>query len=415
MVAARHKRAQPTALTLVKPHTGGQRALYLHPARFQVVACGRRWGKTEFGRLVAIEGALRYGLPVWWISPTYKMSRATWRELYGTLAPFAVEVSVSDKMMYFANGGSLMVWSATAYDTMRGGAAGIIIVDEAAMVKSGDMWNAALRPALTDLKGRALFLSTPRGRNWFYDLYVRGLDPLQSSYKSWNFPTTTSPLLDPEEIAEARLSLPERAFRQEYLAEFLDDAGGVFRGVADVSYLDERNPYGGRFVFGVDWGRENDFTVIQVIDRDSGQQVASDRFREVSWEVQIGRLKVMYEAWRPEVIWAEHNSIGSVLIEQLQRGGLPIQPFVTTAQSKAEIIDALSLAIERGTIALLNDRVQVAELQAFEMTRTQAGNYRYAAPDGGHDDMVMALAIAWHGVTRAPRLIGSVIANPFYD
>lgn len=394
------------SLTLIKPHRGGQRALWKHPARFHVVACGRRWGKTSFGKLVAARTLFELGLDVWWVSPTYKMSSAVWRDFRKTLGRFAARADSQERLMEFPNGAILTLWTADSADTMRGGAPGVAIIDEAAMIRNADMWPAVIRPALSDHRGRALFLSTPRGHNWFWELYNRGQDPLFSEYKAWRFPTTYNPTIQhiEAEVEDARQSLPERLFRQEYLAEFIPDAGGVFRGVAEVATASERRPYAGDFVFGVDWGRENDFTVISVIDRATRTQVALDRFNQVNWALQRGRLAALYNQWKPGVILAEANSIGEPNIEALQAEGLPVRPFHTTAQSKGPLIEALALAIEQKEITLLNDRVQVAELQAYEMQRLPSGSFRYNAPDGGHDDTVIATALAWHAVATPARI-----------
>ncbi len=404
-----------TRFNPTKLHAGGQRALYqARKTRFLVVACGRRWGKTHFGKVMTYEALLKRKTDVWWVSPTYKMSSAMWRVFRRDLGAFATAIDTQERTMEFDNGAALTVWTGESADTMRGGAPGLVIVDEAAMIRDADMWPAVIRPALTDHSGSAIFLSTPRGRNWFWELYNRGLDPAFPQYKSWNFPTSANPLLKPEEIEEARQTLPDRLFRQEYLAEFLDDAGGVFRGVAEVSRLDPlRAPKpGARYVGGIDWGRAGDFTVFTLLDADTHEQVYIDRFQKIGWEVQRGRIRAACDKWRPTLIEAEANSIGEPNIEALRREGLPVRAFQTTSSSKGPLIDDLALAIERGDLALLNDRVQVAELQAYELERLPSGSYRYSAPDGGHDDTVIALALAWHGLRH--NHAARVESNPLY-
>lgn len=385
------------SLALTKPHKGGQRALYKHPARFHAVACGRRWGKTTFGKLITAEAIIKYEVDVWWVSPTYKMASAIWRDFRKTFAKYAVWSNASERIMEFPNHATLTVWTGESADTMRGGAPGLVIIDEAAMIRDAEMWPAVIRPALTDRRGRALFLSTPRGHNWFWELYNRGHDPLFKDYKSWNFPTNYNPILPVGEVEEARLTMPDRLYRQEYLAEFIEDAGGVFRGVAGVSTADVQKPYAGNFVMGVDWAKSYDFTVLSVIDVDKKRQVDVDRFNQISWSLQRGRLKAMYDKWKPHVIWAEANSIGDPNIEALRDEGLPVRGFQTGPQNKGPLIESLALAIEQESITLLNDRVQIAELQAYEHERLPSGRFRYNAPDGGHDDTVIALALAWHG------------------
>lgn len=385
------------SLQLSKPHTGGQRALYKHPARFHIVACGRRWGKTSFGKLIVAETLFKYKMDVWWVSPTYKMSGAIWRDLRKSIGKYAVWANASERIMEFSDGATLTIWTGDSADTMRGGAPGIVIIDEAAMIKDSEMWPSVIRPALTDHRGKALFLSTPRGHNWFWELYNRGHDPLFPDYKSWNFPTGYNPILPAGEIEEARKTIPDRLFRQEYLAEFIEDAGGVFRGVSAISTGEIATPYKGEFIMGVDWGKSNDFTVLSVIDRKTGKQVDIDRFNQIGWSLQRRRLVAMYERWKPSAIWAEENSFGSPNIEALQNEGLPVRAFQTTAKSKPPLIEGLALAIEKQQLTLLNDRVQIAELQAYEHERMPSGSFRYSAPDGAHDDTVIALALAWHG------------------
>ena len=358
--------------------------------------------------MLAYEGILRYGMDVWWISPIYKMSSVIWRTFRRDFKNYASWISGADRIIEMPMGNTLTVWSADNFDTMRGGAPHLVVIDEAAMIRGGEeMWFGVIRPALTDHQGRAVFLSSPRGRNWFWKLFNMGIDPLFPDYKSWNFPSWMRPNLIKSEIDEARLSLPQRFFEQEYEAKFLDDAGGVFRGVDEVATLSNAQPAGQRTIMGVDWGKINDFTAISVFDADTREQLDLDRFNQIGWSQQRGKLKRMYEKWKPEIIWAEANSIGEVNIEALQEEGLPVHGFTTTGASKGPLIEGLALAIERQELKLLNDRVQTAELQAYEIERTSANNWRYSAPDGAHDDTVIATALAWYGITTGT--VGAVI------
>jgi hypothetical protein len=225
-------------------------------------------------------------------------------------------------------------------------------------------------------------------------------------WKSWRFPTADNPYIKQSEIDEMRRTMPERIFRQEVLAEFLEDAGGVFRRVIEAATLGEKQPAQGRsYVFGVDWAKFTDFTVITVLDAASREMVAYDRFNQIDYSVQVNRLKALAERYKPQVIVAETNSIGEPLIEQLRADGLPVQGFTTTSQSKQAVIDALALAFERGDIKILNDQVLINELQAYESTRLPGGGFRYSAPEGMHDDTVMSLAMAYHGLSDTGSLM----------
>ena len=200
----------------------------------------------------------------------------------------------------------------------------------------------------------------------------------------------------------ARERVGERTFRQEWLAEFVEDGGSVFRGVqnAATAPLQDKAQAGHSYAIGADWGRTNDATVFTVLDMDDRAVVAQDRFTHVEYAHQLGRLRAMHERFNPVTIIAESNSMGGPLVEALQRMNLPVQSFNTTNASKAAAIDALALAFERGDIRILNDPTLIAELQAYEMERLPSGLYRYSAPDGMHDDCVISLALAWQAVAN---------------
>ncbi len=374
------------------------------PARFKVVACGRRWGKTELGKVALLDCARRGGFG-WWIAPTYAMADEVWRSLKGTLDGVWTDKDEQRRRIELPGGGVIQVRSGHEPDALRGVGLDLAVLDEAAFLPE-EVWTGAVRPALSDRQGRALLLSTPNGLNWFHRLYQRGLDPLAEDWASFHAPTAANPLIRPEEIDAARLEMPERWFRQEYLAEFIEDAGLLFRGIETVCTAQPGSPRpGARYAAGIDWGRVDDYTAFAVIDVEARTLVALDRFRQVSWAQQRDRLRALVERWHPEVIWAEANSIGSVNIEALQAAGLPVRPFQTTASSKGPLVESLALAIERGQIALLDDPVLRGELAAFSLERLPSGLYRYGAASGAHDDTVIAVALAWHAARHGGGVI----------
>lgn len=379
----------------VKPHQG-QKTVHNHPARFKVLAAGRRWGKTRLGVNECLDVAARGGR-AWWVAPSYKMSEVGWRPVRRIGAKIGAEIRRADRQIRLRNGGEVTIRSADNPDSLRGEGLDFLVFDECPYAKE-EAWLEALRPSLSDRLGNALFIFTPKGRNWVWRLFLQGQDDSDDTIKSWQFPTADNPFIAPQEIETAKSNLPERIFQQEYLAEFIEDAGTVFRRVMDAATATELQSGEGQYVFGVDWGKHNDFTVISVLDTDSSEQVYLDRFNQIDYQVQIGRLKALYEKFRPYSIIAESNAMGEPIIEQLQRDGLPVQSFKTTNQSKGQAIEALALAFERGEIKILPDPVQLGELQAYELERLPSGLTRYNAPDGLHDDTVMALALAWQAI-----------------
>jgi hypothetical protein len=383
----------------------GQRRVSQEARRFNTLACGRRFGKTTFGLDRVIHPALRGG-PVVWHSPTYKMLAEVWREAKRTLAPVTSHVSVQDHRIELVTGGALEMWSLDNPDATRGRKYVRCVVDEAAMVSGlEDAWNAVIRPTLTDYEGDAWFLSTPRGVNFFKDLFDRGQDPERETYASWQMPTVTNPHINPDEVEAARSELPEMVFRQEYLAEFMQGEGAVFRNVeanmvapAGQTYPDHHN--GHRLVAGVDWAQKNDFTCISVVCATCRREVALDRFNKIEWDFQRSRLKSLASLWRVRHIEAEENSIGGPNIEALRREGLNVVAFTTTAQSKPPLIQSLALALERREYDWLNNPVATAELVAYESkVSANTGRISYGAPEGKHDDTVIARALALKAAT----------------
>jgi hypothetical protein len=393
----------PTAAS-IKPHRG-QETILKGRARFTVVACGRRFGKTELGKIAILETALRGGR-CWWLSPTYRMAGQVWRDLRRACRRLdGVAIDATDRQIELAGGGLIAIRSAHQPDHLRGAGLDFVVLDEAAFM-APEVWPEIIRPMLVERQGGALFLSTPYGRNAFWRLYLLGLDPEQPDWRSFHFTSYDNPLIPPGEIDALRATTPEHVFRAEYLAEFIDDAGQVFRGVREAATappLAAAAPEAGRtYIGGIDWGRSRDYTVITLIDAEAGRVVAIDRFNQIGWALQRGRLAALCARWSPAALWAEENSMGAVNIEALAAEGLPMRPFKMTAASKPPLIEALALAIERGQLALPPDETLLAELSAYEMQRLPGGGHRYSAPAGGHDDMVISLALAWHGA-RAGR------------
>jgi hypothetical protein len=273
------------------------------------------------------------------------------------------------------------------------------VVDEAALV-SGllEAWQNVIRPTLTDLIGDAWFLSTPKGLNGFWHLYRNGEDPAQPDWACWRMPSEVNPYIASSEVAEAKRTSAERTAAQEYDAVFLVEGAGVFRSVEAACTATPRweRQEGKTYVFGVDWGQVDDFTVVSVLEVKPGgaAQVAVDRFNQIEFYTQAGRLRILYERFKPSLIVAEANA-QAMMLEQLRRWDLPVWGWTATNATKAAGVESLGLALERRQLTLLPDPVQTAELLAYEAEKLPSGMIRYGAPDGMHDDHVSSLMLAW--------------------
>lgn len=379
------------------PHPG-QLEVHNSEARFKVLSAGRRWGKTRLGVNECLDAASKGGR-AWWVSPSYKTSEVGWRPLrqIARRIPNA-EVRLVDRMVTLPGGGFVAVRSADNPDSLRGEGLDYVVMDECAFMQK-EAWTEAIRPALSDRLGKALFISTPKGRNWFWENYQRGING-EEGWQSWTFPTVNNPYIQASEVEAAKRDLPEIIFRQEYLAEFIESDGGVFRRVQEAAVLQPSEPQAGRqYVAGVDVASSIDFTVVSVLDAESKEMVYMDRFNRVDYPVLIDRLESVYHRYSLTSMVVEANSIGRPVIDELVSRGLAIIAFTTTSATKQSIIQGLQAAFENAQIKIVNDPVLVGELLSFESKRNPSGGFSYSAPAGMHDDCVMSLAFAWNAIS----------------
>lgn len=372
--------------------------------RFNVLDIGRRAGKTFLGVHLALETALA-GYPVGWFSPTYKYAYEVWDDLQRPLKSAGIDYgsNKTDRVINLPSGGSIEVWSLDKEDAGRSRKYKRVIIDEAAKVAGlkGD-WEESIRATLADYQGDAWFLSTPKGINYFHDLFQRGNDALAyPDWRSWQMPSSVNPYLPPGEIEQLRSELTEAAFRQEILAEFLSDEGAVFRNVDAclIAQLTNSSLHKDHIlVAGVDWGRQHDFTAISIVCCNCRSEVYLDRFNQIGWDFQRERLLAALDAWTVRDTIVETNSIGRPNLEAMHLVAPEhryLRGFETTSKSKPPLIQSLALAFEKSEIQWLPDSAAKNELIAYEATITDSGYVKYGAPDGQFDDTVIARALAW--------------------
>lgn len=393
-------------ILLPKPHSG-QLEVYKSNARYRVMSCGRRWGKTKIEQVTAAQTAIQKQLPVGWFAPNYKYLGEPYRELKRRLAPI-VTASNHERFLEVCGSHRIDFWTLEDLDAGRGYKYGRVIIDEAGMVKHlEEVWEKAISPTLADYEGDALFGGTPKGRNFFYELFQRGKNGIDG-WESFQMPTSTNPHLPPSAYDKERLlaeGLSERAYLQEYEAEFLDDAGGVFVGVAgvvDQGRTENEPPKpGGRYSAGVDLAQTQDWTVVCILDH-QGRQVYFDRFQRLSWEITTTRVAEAVRKYGATAV-IDATGVGAPVYEDLVNRGVNVQPFKFTSVSKAGLVEKAVAAVQRQDVSLMDIRQQTEELQAFEYEVTASGNVRMNAPQGMHDDCVIAFCLAWNAAER-PRL-----------
>lgn len=384
-------------LTIPRPYPL-QQAILDHPAPRKVVCAGRRAGKTHLATVAAIT-ALLAGQRVLLSSTSQDQADVFWRYLKRWVRPLLPVAYKNETKRILAIGdGEIRVKTGSNADALRGDNVSLLVLDECARLDP-TAWQEVGAPMLADTNGRALFISTPLRRNWFFELYQRGVDPEQPDWQGWQFPTTANPFLNAEAVARLVADMTADAYAQEIDAQFLEGAGAIFRHVNECCTAERAEPYAGQFVIGIDFAQSNDFTVAIVLDTTARRVVDMDRFNRLPWVNQRARIEALAARWSPWRIVAERNSAGGPVVEELMRTLRQIEAFDTTGQTKPPLIQSLQLAFERREIVALNDPVLKGELMAYEARWSMTGRPQYSAPEGMHDDTVMALALAWHAAT----------------
>lgn len=312
---------QKLTLTLPK-RLDWQNQVVSEAKRFNTVAVGRRAGKSTLGiDRMATRETMAY--PVAWLSPSYRMLLEIWREAVRIFEPITARRSAQDHRLELITGGVIEFWSLDNPDVARGRKYRRVIIDEAAMIPAlMDAWNYVLRPTLTDFGGDAYFLSTPKGRNGFWQMYQWGIDPTNAEWQSWQMPSYVNGKIAPSEFEAMRDTLPEMVYRQEILAEFLEGSGSVFRNIYACMKAPETTPEqheGHKIVAGIDLAKQNDFTAISIGCIDCRMEIARDRYNQVDYLFQVQRIKALLEKWNVQTVLVDETGVGSPIVEQLQR------------------------------------------------------------------------------------------------
>ena len=373
-----------TKITLPRPHTNQAKVLN-SKARFKVLMSGRRWGKSLICQVITCLESMQ-GKRVAYITPTYLLAKAFFDEL-ALLMPANVAIpNRSDLTFKLISGGSIRFFTGERLDNLRGLKFHYVIIDEASFIPDlEDGWNNAIRPTLTDYQGKAIFLSTPKGKNFFYSLFLKGIDP-STEWESFKFSSYDNPYISDDEIDSARLALPEVVFEQEYMANPAENSANPFGSQALSKCVSAMSSEPVK-VYGIDLAKYSDWTVIIGMDA-NGNVSYFDRFQS-DWASTQNKIRTLPRA--PMLI--DSTGVGDPVVEQLQREGLAIEGFKFTSQSKQELMLGLQVAIHQEKIHYPPGMIQ-EELEIFEY-QYSANGVKYSAPSGFHDDCVMALALAW--------------------
>ena len=349
-------------------------------ARFRVVMCGRRFGKSELSQVEIISNALQ-GMNVAYITPTYKLAKTFFDKLIECV-PF--ENNKSDLVIHFPNMGTVEFFTGERLDNLRGRKFHLVVIDEASFISDlQDGWLNSIRPTLTDYQGRALFLSTPRGKNYFYSLYMKGG---QRDWESFKFTTYDNPYIKTSEINDAKAQLPKAVFEQEYMANPMENAANPF-GAEHINKCTVNLSYNEPMYFGIDLAKSFDWTVIVGLDS-NGNVSHFERFQK-DW---LQTKETIKEIRKHKHIFIDSTGVGDAIVEDLQKHFNDMTGFKYTSTSKQQLMESLASSIHKKEIGFPEGAIK-DELEIFEYLFTSTG-VRYSAPSGFHDDCVNALALA---------------------
>jgi hypothetical protein len=307
-----------------------QQEVYKDATRFKVIVAGRRCGKSRLSAVTLLIEGLKCpkGSAVMYVAPTQGQARQIIWDVLMDLGREVISAShVNNMDITLINGAKIYVRGSDRPDTLRGVSLTYLVLDEVADIKS-ETWEKVLRASLSDKKGHALFIGTPKGRNWFYDMYNTGLAGEDTEWKSWHFTTKDNPLIDPEEIEGAKKSLSSFAFKQEYEASF-DNAGTDIFKESWLKYGEE--PANGSYFIAIDLaGFENinnsterkkrlDQTAIAVVKVDESGKWFVNKIETGRWDIKDTAARILknVKEFQPMAVGIERGSLKNAVLPYL--------------------------------------------------------------------------------------------------
>jgi hypothetical protein len=369
------------------------------PQRFKVLVWHRRARKTTTALVEMIKQSQLTVGGYWHLFPTYAEAKdAVWRNpamLFRVIPEDWVKsVNQQELVVYLKNGSYIQLKGADDPDALRGAAPMGIIFDEFAMQKL-EAWKV-MEPVLRENGGWAWFVTTPKGKNHAFEFFEKGLQG-NPEWKSWILKASTSGIIDPYQLEEMRKGMSESFYNQELECEFLEGEGSVFRGVKEIMTASPKQPQPGHlYVIGADLARLRDFTVLTVYDRGTNAQVYQDRFQELDWEFQRKKVAALSAHYNNALVEIDATGIGDPIFNDLQRAGVPIEPFKITETTKKELIEKMSIWIEQRGFTMIPIEETKKEFEQFTYKLGETGKVHYGAPQGEnyHDDIVISHALA---------------------
>ena len=367
---------------------------------FISVNAGRQSGKTALSQQQALKWCLDSdNIVLLWVSPTAGQAIKVYLQMLKMIdgKPFMISNKGSQGYteMVFYNGSKILFRSSAQEDSLRGETIEYLIIDEGAFQKESVFFEILL-PMLNVRGRKVLIVSTPKGKNWFFNIIQKGIT--DEKYASFLFTSYDNPYASLDVINLAKESMPAVLFAQEYLGEFVDNTA-IFENLKELCCIDvskSKVEMNNHYFTGVDIALKDDYTVITTIDKND-KVIDYERFNQCTAPQLKQRIIDHNNKWKPKKLMIEENNQGLPIIDDLKiiHKLNNIVGFKTTGTSKPEIINNLINAFASKKINVPNDPIYISELETFTMTISPTGKPKFAASHGFHDDIPMSLAIAW--------------------
>ena len=383
-----------------RPHAGQQRVIDTivnGTEKYITVVSPRQQGKSLLlVNLILFYGINDKGCKIGIIAPIYQQARKLMEDLYEAIKDSGIveATNFSNHEIKLKTGSKIYFRSSEREDGLRGYTFSYLFLDEASY-QTEDAWKRAIQPTALVHGKKCVLFSTPRGKDWFYEMFQMGQDPNYPSHASVRMEQYDNPYINVEEVEAARRALPDAIFRAEYLGEFLEGESQVFQNFNANAFDRYPRPQGKCYI-GVDLAQTGDYTVAVVMDS-SGAVVEVYRDNHKEWEdmsTKIIQLAQKYNA----TLMIETNSMGTVVLEGIRKRYQDAHGFTTSNQSKRDIVESLIMGFNDGTVKIPSAELYSElhrELEVFEMTyNPQTRSIKYAARPPFHDDIVIALCIS---------------------
>lgn len=375
------------------------------PSQERVIVCGRKFGKTLVAAYIALKTLILPEKKVWVVAPSYELTTLVieavlpWlNKLFGG-SQFRYSKRPHPKITT-AWGSELRGKSADTIQGLLGDEIDLLIMDEAAFINE-DVYEKYIYQNLIERNGDAVFISTPRGKNWLYDRWLKA----KKTGGAFQFPSNARPNFPKKVWEQKKQELPKDIFAEMYEAKFEEGTTAVFYK-ADIEkavreYVSIPPTEGGKYILGVDLAKSNDYSVITVVDRRNNQVVYIEKSSLEKYTQQEARIIAVSEKYNNAAVWIDASGPGDPVYDHLFEKGLFIEPYKFNKKTKVPLINNLRLLFEFNSIIIPNNKELLQELEEFEKSYDKARNYTYSAPQGKHDDMVISLALAaWELTTK---------------